>query len=398
MKVKLSKERQKRKADKQKRRIKRKIKRPKKNMSDAARLFRVIFKHMKKEIPTMRRDNTLTLSMLITGILRSRSGQLKKIVRGVQYDYKKESLGERFRRFVRNKNIEVETTYMPFAHRILKAVKMEPIVLMIDSTKMGGKCICLMVSVSYKTRALPFAWITFKGRKGHSSQEKQLALLKRVKELLPSDVAIILLGDGEFDGGEVVEWFKDKTDWRYVCRTSKSNKIYSHGKWVALKDLGLAKEEEAFLTDVHFTEDNDVAPVNIWIFWHEGHQCHWFFVTNFETATQAKKWYSKRFSIETLFSDLKSRGFFLNDTRLWHPERLNRLILGTTISYFFIIVLGVEAIVSRSFCLFVRTDAFYHSLFQLGLIYLDYILNQFLNFPSLIDLPPPDDYVHVLII
>jgi hypothetical protein len=75
---------------------------------------------------------------------------------------------------------------------------------------------------------------------------------------------------------------------------------------------------------------------------------------------------------------------------LWQPERLHRLILAGAIAYFFTTVLGVEAIISGAFKQLVRTDAFYHSLFQLGLIYLDHLLNQCLAFPSLIDLPPPD--------
>ena len=56
-----------------------------------------------------------------------------------------------------------------------------------------------MLSVYYKSRALPFAWVTFKGTKGHSSQQVQLALFKRVKALLPADALVVILGDGEFE-------------------------------------------------------------------------------------------------------------------------------------------------------------------------------------------------------
>ncbi len=112
---------------------------------------------------------------------------------------------------------------------------------------------------------------------------------------------------------------------------------------------------------------------------------------------EAKAWYTLRFTTETLYSDLKGRGFNLDDTRLWKPERVNRLVLAGAIAYFFVVVLGVKSIISRAFCQLVRTDAFYHSLFQLGLIYLDHILNEYLDFPSLIDLPPPDAFEHVVI-
>jgi hypothetical protein len=389
---------QKRQVKKRQRRVRRLQKRGKKNMSDAARLYRVVLRHLLKLIsPDMLAENCITLAMLITGILRSRSGQLKKIARAVQYAYKKESLVERFRRFVRNENIEVEVEYTPFNGKILKAVGQGPIILMVDSTKMGGRCICLMLSVYYKSRALPFAWLTFKGRKGHSSQATQLELFKRVKALLPENVPVILLGDGEFDGSEVVEWFETEAKWQYVCRTDHSNLIFYQGRWIALDQLPFKPGQEAFLEKVLFTKANQIGPVNILVVWHETKECHWFFVTNVETATEAKAWYTKRFTTETLFSDFKSRGFNLDDTGLWHPERVNRLVFAGSIAYFFTVVLGVKSIVSGAFRQLVRTDAFYHSLFQLGLIYLDHLLNECLDFPSLLDLPPPDTFEHVVI-
>jgi len=389
---------QKRQAEKRQRRARRLQKRGKKNMSDAARLYRVILRHLLKLMPPdMLAENCITLAMMITGILRGRNGQLKKIARAVQYSYKKESLGERFRRFVRNKNIDVNVVYALLIGKILKAIGQGPITLMIDSTKIGGRCICLMVSIYYKSRALPFAWLTFKGRKGHSSQATQLKLFKRVKDLLPADVPVILLGDGEFDGSEVVEWFKTETNWQYVCRTDHTTLIFHQGRWIALDQLPLEPGEETFLKDVLFTQANQIGPVNILVVWHETKECHWFFVTNVETAAEAKAWYTKRFTTETLFSDFKSRGFNLDSTRMWKPERVNRLILAGAIAYFFTVALGVESIVSGAFRQLVRTDAFYHSLFQLGLIYLDHILNECLAFPAMLDLPPPDTFEHVVI-
>jgi len=388
---------QKKQARKRVRREKRKAKHAKKNMSDAARLYRVVFKHIHRLMPEMLLENQITLAMMITGIVRGRSGQLKKMVRAVQYAYKKESLGDRFRRFVRNKNVDVKVEYVPVAHRIVGAVKQGPVVLMIDSTKMGGQCICLMLSVYYKSRALPLAWLTFKGKKGHSSQNTQLTLFESIKALLPPETPIILLGDGEFDGSQVIDWFETQTTWHYICRTDQSNLIFCQDQWLALKQLALAPGEETFLSGVRFTQANQIGPVNILAVWNEAKQCHWFFVTNFETAPEAKAWYTKRFTTETLFSDCKGRGFNLDDTRLWNPERVNRLVFAGSIAYYFTVVLGVESIVSRSFCQLVRTDAFYHSLFQLGLIYLDHLLNECLDFPSLIDLPPPDSFDHVVI-
>jgi len=367
------------------------------NMSDAARLYRAVLDNLVNFLPEMKEEVRLTLALMITGILKSKSGQLSKIARAVQYTYKKESLVTRFQRLVRNRNIEVEIEYNPFVVMVLAAVSPEQIGVMIDSTKIGGNCICLMVSIYYKSRALPLAWMVYKGKKGHSSQQTQLALFQRVKNLLPETSSVIMLGDGEFDGSQVIDWFETETTWQFVCRTDKTNLIWYENQWIALEKLPLQPGQEIFLTHVLLTQTHQVGPVNILAVWNEAKNCHWFFVTNMETAKAAKTWYAKRFTTETLFSDFKGRGFHLDDTRLWKPERVSCLLLAGSIAYVLSIVLGVQAITSGAFRQLVRTDAFYHSLFQLGLIYLDHILNECLPFPPLSSLPPPSDFEHVVI-
>jgi len=366
-------------------------------MSDAVRLYTVIESNLRKLLPEMLEENRTTLAMLITGILRSKSGQLDHIARTVWYAFRKTSLVERFRRFVRNKNIVVEVEFNPVALLFLAALNQEEQVLLIDSTKIGGGCICLMLSVYYKSRALPLVWVVYKGKKGHSSQETQLALFKTARELLPSDSQVMVLGDGEFDGTQLVQWFQAQATWRYVCRTDNKTLIWYQEQWVALNRLPLEIGQDAFFRGVKFSQAHPIGPLNILVVWNEAKQQHWFFVTNVTTQKEAQAWYRKRFTIETLFSDVKDRGFHLQKTRLKEPERVSRLILAAAMAYVLTVFWGVGSIISGDFRRLVRTDAFYHSLFQLGLIYLEHLLNDGLPFPDLGQFPAPHTFEHVVI-
>jgi hypothetical protein len=366
-------------------------------MSDAVRLYTVIESNLNKLLPEMLEENRSTLAMLITGILRSKKGQLDHIARAVWYAFRKPSLVDRFRRFVRNKNIVVEVEFNPFALLFLAALNQEQQILLIDSTKIGGGCMCLMLSVYYKSRALPLVWLVYKGKKGHSGQETQLALFKTARELLPPDSQVIVLGDGEFDGSQLVQWFEQQATWQYVCRADASTLIWYQEQWVALNQLPLVSGQGSFLTGVKFTQAHQVGPLNILVVWNEAKQVHWFFVTNFATQKEAQHWYRKRFTIETLFSDVKGRGFRIQQTRLKEPERVSRLILAAAMAYIFTVFWGVEAIISGDFRRLVRTDAFYHSLFQLGLIYLEHLLNESSPFPDLTHFPAPPTFEHVVI-
>lgn len=366
-------------------------------MSNEVRLFKTVARMINKFLPGMLEENRVTLAYLITGIIGSRQVQLRQVASKVVYPGKETSLVERFRRFLRNENIVVKVEFIPFVGLILSGLSQTRLVLAIDSTKVGGGCICLMVSVVYKSRALPVCWVVFKGRKGHSSAEIQLALMKTLQSLLPADRAVILLGDGEFDGSELVAWFEQRPSWLYICRTAHRILIRYQNEWLALADLDLAEGEESFLTDIVFTQSGQVGPLNILVVWNKKEKEHWFFVTNFTDPKEAKKWYRKRFSIETLFSDVKGRGFHLDKTRVWKPERLNRLIFAVAIAYIFTIFLGVELIMHGPFQKLFRTDRFYHSLFQLGLSHLNHLLKSCLPIPDLVSLPPPDSFEHIVL-
>lgn len=367
-------------------------------MSDADRLESVVALSLFQLLPQLHPDNRTTLIYLVVGLILGREVQLAKIAEQVNYAYKESSLEERFRRYVANDNITVTVTFSIFIKLMLTALAEEPtLVVSIDSSKTGGACITLMVSLGYKSRAMPLCWLTFKGRKGHSAEAIQLALLKTVQALLPSDRAVVLLGDGEFDGSQVVSWLEDQPHWQYVCRTAHNILIEYQGQWLPLKEIKLEPAQEAFFSQVLFTQANQVGPVNIMAVWVTKEQAHWFFVTNLPTLKEAKAWYRHRFKIETLFSDIKGRGFKLDKSRLKDPARVDRLLLAVAIAYIFVVFWGVDAIRSGSFKLMLRTDRFDHSLFTLGFKQIHRLLKKCLTIPPLLILPPPSSFEHIVL-
>ena len=177
-------------------------------MSDAARLQQAIQRTLLNLLPDMQEDNRLTLGSLIVGLILGRNVQLAKIAEQVNYPHKESSLEDRFRRFVNNNNIEATIIFFPFVERVLAALSQARLVFSMDTTKNGGNCVTLLLSVRYKSRALPICWLSCKGKKGHSSQVIQLELIKMIDEYLAPGRQAIFLGDGEFDGSEVVEWLE----------------------------------------------------------------------------------------------------------------------------------------------------------------------------------------------
>jgi hypothetical protein len=82
------------------------------------------------------------------------------------------------------------------------------------------------------------------------------------------------------------------------------------------------------------------GPVMLLCCWAKGYKDPLYLVTNMATADEACRLYTKRFRIETFFSDQKSRGFQLQKSHISDPHRLRRLLMAACLAYIWIVYLG----------------------------------------------------------
>jgi hypothetical protein len=169
--------------------------------------------------------HVVSLAMMITGIVMSKKAQLAAMSSKVPVAAKDKSIEMRMRRWVKQSKIDVEVTYMPFARQIVTALVDRPLVLATDGSAIGRGCMVLMVGVVYKGRALPLAWVVYKGKKGHAPASRHIKVLEKVKPLIPAGAEVILLGHGEYDNTGMVKWVRCHTDWSFVLRTSPHIKV-----------------------------------------------------------------------------------------------------------------------------------------------------------------------------
>jgi hypothetical protein len=107
-----------------------------------------------------------TLAALISGIVGSKSTHLGAIASKTPDQAKLESRVKRFSRWINQSDEEVALEVMPFAKALLERLASHTLVLVMDGSEVGRKCLALMVSVVYQGRALPIAWLVVKGSKG----------------------------------------------------------------------------------------------------------------------------------------------------------------------------------------------------------------------------------------
>jgi len=238
-----------------------------------------------------------------------------------------------------------------------------------------------MIHVVYKGRALPLAWLVRPGKKGHFPEDWHIALVKQVEALVPAGAQVVLLGDGECDGTDLQHTLEE-AGWSYVCRTGCHLTASWEGETFRLDTLGVCSKPGTLieLKEVHFTEAA-YGPVMLVCCWAKGYQDPLYLVSNMASADEACRLYSKRFRIETFFSDQKSRGFHLHTSHLSEPQRLSRLLMAACLAYIWVVYLGALCVQDGWVSIIHRGDRCDLSLFQLGLRLLDYLLNEGFTIP-----------------
>src|ERR1700740_3465505 len=100
-----------------------------------------------------------------------------------------------------------------------------------------------------------------------------------------------------------------------------------------------------------------------------------------DAAEEACRSYHKRFRIETLFSDQKSRGFHMQKSHISDPQRLSRLLIAACLASRWIIYGGSLGAKDGGHKIMHRKDRCDVSLFQCGLRTLAYFLNEDCSIP-----------------
>ena len=167
-------------------------------MPNNLQLYHKVKRQLCQWLPGERVTRLRNMALLIVGLRSSGAIHMALIVRKWPIAGKDPSLVNRLRRFLDNPRVVVADWYRPIAQEIVDAFAGQRVRLVIDSTKIGFDYRLLTIGVAYKKRTLPLVWSVRRGRKGHTSVEEQLQLLRQVAQLLPEHSEVWLIGDTEF--------------------------------------------------------------------------------------------------------------------------------------------------------------------------------------------------------
>lgn len=323
-------------------------------------------KHIQHMLQVKHQSRIRNLAWLMTGIYFSRSVHLSRIANKIMGPTKRRSRTRRVSRFLHNGHFRVRDWYRPVAESVLAeaADAGRPIQLVIDATKVTSSHQLLVVAIAFRRRALPLAWTWIRHKKGHSSGDKQRALLAYVYDLIPSHTTVVLLGDSEFTPlqGLLEQW-----GWYYVLRQKGSHQICPTptAPWQRVDQLLTKPGQRVWLEDALLTQKHQ-HQTNFLAIWQPGYPEPWLLATNLPSARVAVQAYRKRMWIEAMFGDFKKHGFDLEKSRLGDFMSLSRLTFVVAILYVALISLGVSVVKQGHRHLVDRRERRDLSIFRIG--------------------------------
>jgi transcriptional regulator of met regulon len=311
-----------------------------------------------------------TLALVVVGMSQSVSAQIGKIARALPLDTTQVAKEQRIRRLLDNDRLTQADHYQPLAKAALHGLKGQRVQLLMDRVLLRDRHNILVVSVGFRRRSLPLAWLALDHR-GQSGLADQQAVLRQALAVLPERGRVSIHGDSEFRSQELFAWVRAQGhDGMLGVPGHTLVALTPDGPATALKTWLPNRDSVAYLNGVYLTEDRH-GPVNVLAWWDkddEGKLIVRAAMTNLPASWQTYLRGRRRMWIETVFRDWQSGGFHLDDSGVIDRERFARLLLPLVITYLWLVAVG-RWVVKRGYRSLVDDGparSWKYSLFQIG--------------------------------
>ena len=280
------------------------------------------------------KSRLLCLVVLIAGLAQSRTVNLAHLASHLPGSALYASNYRRLQRFFQFVRLDSDR----MARLVVQMLDLErPKCLALDRTnwKIGSTDVnILMLAIVTRRFRIPLMW-TLLPHQGNSDTACRIALMRRYLALFPAASITMLLADREFIGAEWMD-FLSENNIKFVIRV-KIDMTITRDDGQTWSFASLLRRRPARTTPVigygHLNGTSCQAKHPVQFAAKRLNSNEWLIVaTNRDDARQALNDYRKRWGIECLFGDTKTRGLNLEDTRIRSHDKLSCLLVVVTLA------------------------------------------------------------------
>jgi len=178
-----------------------------------------ISQELRRLLPGQRKTQRVNLALLVATMLDVRSANLMDLAAGLPRDAERIDMRYQWiERVLKNPLIDPDTVMAPFAREVLGALAAQgqPLVLILDQSKLNDRHQVLMLAIRHGERALPLLW-RVEATEGAIGFAVQKALLDAAVPLLPDGGEVCLMADRFYGAADLIAWRQDR-GWDYRLR------------------------------------------------------------------------------------------------------------------------------------------------------------------------------------
>ena len=309
---------------------------------------------------------TFTAAFILS-LIKLRSVNFTKLANALNGTVKQQSNYRRIQRFFAHFDLSYECVSRLILH--LLPVKSD-FTISIDRTnwKLGKFNINILTAgIIYEGVAFPICWHLLPKR-GNSNSDERIHLMQEMLKRIPLSHIRVVVADREFIGKEWFRWLHTQNI-PFTIRIKENALVSYKGDEIPIRKLfeNLTIHQQTSLCKPRSVYDLSVYLSAIRL------KDQYLILASNQQEQDPLVTYKKRWGIEVLFANLKSRGFDLEATHLVHQERIEKLIALLAIACTWTHIIGEWIALTKP--LKVKTHGrMEKSLFRYGLDHLQYVL------------------------
>ena len=267
-----------------------------------------------------------TLCMLVVGMIGARTVNLGHIATEAGRGVLIASTYRRLQRFFQHVALDPDWT-APIVARLIGSSGAWTLALDRTTWKVGTRDVnYLVLAVVTRRFRVPLLWTLLEGP-GNSATAARIALMTRYLAQFPASTVRLLLADREFIGADWIKFLNDNNI-PFAIRLRDDLRITTEDgcELTLCARLRRAARTRFFQGRLGAREAAEARDAPLLNFAATRLKTEWLIVVSSIPARRALAAYRKRWAIECMFGDAKTRGLNIEDTRLTNPRKLALLM------------------------------------------------------------------------
>ncbi len=220
--------------------------------------------------------------------------------------------------------LDVSLCFAPLLRWVLVWWRSDRLALAIDPTLKGTDTTAIVISVVYRSCAIPVAWRILRANKPGAWMDPIVELLQALAPAVPRDMSVIVLCDRGLASPKLWQQIRAQ-GWHPYMRYPKNVTFYADGGRRLPARAFVPRPDTAWIGGgTAFGSAAAKRRCTLLAVWYVEQEEPWIILTDLPPEEVGVSWYALRFWIELGFKAVKSLGWKWDKTRRTDPARISR--------------------------------------------------------------------------